>query len=157
MFTEIPERCVIKLSSIVRHKHSWYPKPTHNALPDEVLNILLCNFCQGFSFYPFSEVINPYHQKLHLSGPSRKGTQNIQPPLWKGPWGHHWGKVLRRLSRDVTESLTLITDLDICFSINLNGWPVISCTDDLMDEWFSSRMVAICSFMYFSQYIICFI
>ena len=134
LFTKIPERCVIKLSSIVRHKHPRYPKPAHNTLPDEVFNILLCNFRQGFNFHPFGEVINLYHQKFHLSGPYWKGTQNIQSLLCKGPWGHHSSKVLRRLSRDVTESLTLITDLDICFSISLNGWPVISCTNDLMDE-----------------------
>ena len=134
LFIEIPERCVIKLSPIVRHKHPRYSKPANNTLSDEVLNILLCNFRQRFSFHPFGEVINPYHKKFHLSGPSWKGTQNIQSPLCKGPWGHHWGKVLRRLSRDVTESLTLITDLDICLSISLNGWLVISYTDDLVDE-----------------------
>ena len=134
LLAKIFERCVIKLSSIVRHKHPRYSKPAHNTLPNEVLNILLCNFRQEFSFHPLGEVINPYHQKFHLFSPSRKRTQNIQPLLCKGPWGHHWGKVLRRLSRDVIESLTLITDLDICFSIRLNGWPVISCTDDLMDE-----------------------
>ena len=134
LFTKIHERCVIKLSSIVRHKHPQYSKPAHNTLPGEVLNILLCNFRQGFSFHLFGEVINPHHQKFHLSSPSRKGTQNIQSSLCKGPWGHHWGKVLRRLSRDVTVSLKLITNLDICFSISLNGWPVISHTDDLMDE-----------------------
>ena len=134
LFTKIPERCVIKLSSVVRHKHPQYSKSVYNILPDKVLNILLCNFCKGFSFHPLGEVINPHHQKFHLSGPCRKGTQNIQPPLCKGPWGHHWGKVLRRLSRDVTVSLTLITDLEICFGISLNGWPVISCTVDLMDE-----------------------
>ena len=134
LFIKIPERCVIKLSSIVRHKHPRYSKPAHNTLLDEVLNILLCNFRQEFNFHPPGEVINPYHQKFHLSVLSRKGTQNIQPPLCKGPWGHHWGKVLRRLSRDVTVSLTLITDLEICFGISLNGWLVVSCTDDLMDE-----------------------
>ena len=156
LFTKIPERCVIKLSSIVGHKHPWYSEPAHNTLLDEVLNILMCNFCQGFSFYLFGEVINPYHQKFHLSGPSRKGIQNVQPLLCKGPWGHHWGKVLRRLSRDVIEPLTLITYLDIWFNISLNGWPVITCTDDLVDEWSSSGMVATCSFMNFSLYIICF-
>ena len=134
LFTKIPNMRVIKLSSIVRHKHPRYPKPAHNTLPDEVLNILLCNFRQGFSFHPFGEVINPYHQKFHLFGPCRKGTQNIQLPLCKGPRGHYWGKVLRQLSRDITESPTLITNLDICFSISLNGWPVISCTGDLVDE-----------------------
>ena len=94
LFTKISESCVIKLSSIVRHKHPRYPKSAHNALPNEVLNILLCNFRQGFSFHPFGEVINPNQQKLHLSGSSQKGTQNIQPPSCEGPWGHHWGKVL---------------------------------------------------------------
>ena len=134
LFTEFPERCIVELSSIVRHKHLWYPKSTHNTLSDEVLNILLCNFCQRFSFYLFGEVINPYQQILHLSSPSQKGTQNVQPPLCKGSWGHHWGKVLRRLSRDVTEPLTLVIYLDICFSISLNGWLVITCTDNLVDE-----------------------
>ena len=129
LFTKFPERCVIKLSSIVRHKHPRYSKSAHNTLPDEVLNILLCNFHQGFSFHPLGEVVNSHHQKFYLFG-----TQNIQPLLCKWPWGHHWGKVFRRLSRDVTKSLTLITDLDICFGISLNGWPVIFCTDDLMDE-----------------------
>ena len=89
LFTKFSERCVIKLSSIVRHKHPRYSKSAHNTLLDEVLNILLCNFRQGFSFHPLGEVINSHHQKFHLSGPSREGTQNIQPPLCKRPWGHH--------------------------------------------------------------------
>ena len=134
LFTKFLERCVIKLPSIVRHKHPWYSKSAHNTLPEKVLNILLCNFRQGFSFHPLGEVINSHHQKFHLSGPSWEGTQNIQPLLCKRPWGHHWGQVFRWLSRDVTELLILITDLDIYFGISLNGRPVISCADDLMDE-----------------------
>ena len=70
LFTKFLERCVIKLSSIVRHKHPWYSKSAHNTLPDEVINILLRNFCQGFSFHPLGEVINSHHRKFHLSGPS---------------------------------------------------------------------------------------
>ena len=72
LFTKIPERGVIKLSFIVKHQYLRYPKSIHNAPPDKVLDVLLCNFRQGFSFHPFGEVINPYHQKLHLFGPSRK-------------------------------------------------------------------------------------
>ena len=74
LFTKIPETCVIKLSSIVRHKHPRYSKLAYNTLLDEVPNILLRNFRQGFSFHPFGEVINPHHQKIHLSGSNRKGT-----------------------------------------------------------------------------------
>ena len=84
MFTEIPKRCVIKLSSIVRHKHSWYPKSAHNALPDEVLNILLCNFRQGFSFHPFGEVINPYTKNFICLVPVGKGPKISNPHCAKG-------------------------------------------------------------------------
>ena len=44
LFTKFPERCVVKLSSIVRHKYSRYPESAYNVLPDEVLDILLRNF-----------------------------------------------------------------------------------------------------------------
>ena len=57
LFIKFLERCVIKLSSIVRHKHPRYSKSVHNILLDKVLNILLCNFRQGFSFHPLGEVI----------------------------------------------------------------------------------------------------
>ena len=35
---------------------------------------------------------------------------------------------------DITESLTLIVDLDICLGISLDGRLVVSCIDDLVDE-----------------------
>ena len=78
VFIEIFEECIVKLSSIIRYEHARHPKPAHDVFPDEVLNILLCDFRQGFSFYPLGEVIDPYYQKLHLSGSCWKGTQNIQ-------------------------------------------------------------------------------
>ena len=61
LFTKISERCVVKLSSIVGHKHPWYSEPAYDTLPDEVLNILLCDFRQGFSFDPLGEVIDSYY------------------------------------------------------------------------------------------------
>ena len=45
VLTEIPENCIIKLSSIVLYQYLRDPKPAHNVLPNEVLNILLCDFC----------------------------------------------------------------------------------------------------------------
>ena len=35
---------------------------------------------------------------------------------------------------DITESLTLIADLDVCLGISLDGRLVVSCIDDLVDE-----------------------
>ena len=45
VFTEVPEKCVIKLSFVVRYQYSRHPKPTHNVFPDEVLDILLRDLC----------------------------------------------------------------------------------------------------------------
>ena len=44
LFTKILERCVIKLSSIVRYQYPRYPKSAYNALPNKVLDILFCDF-----------------------------------------------------------------------------------------------------------------
>ena len=45
VFAEVFEKCVIKLSSIVRYQYSGYPKFAHNVFPNEVLDILLSNIC----------------------------------------------------------------------------------------------------------------
>ena len=66
VFTKIFEKCIVKLSSVVKHQYSGPPKPAHDVFPDEVLYILLRDACQGFYFYPLSEIVYPYHQELHL-------------------------------------------------------------------------------------------
>ena len=140
LFTKFPERCVVELSSIVRHQYPRYPESAYNVLLDEVLDILLCNFCQGFDFHPLSEIIYSYHQKLHLPSSGWKGAQNIQSPLCERPRGHHWREIFCWLSRNVAEALTLITYFDICLSISLDGWPIESArmnlwTSDLALKW----------------------
>ena len=74
VFTEAFKECIVKLSSIIGNQHSGHPKPVYNIFPDEVLNILLSDICQGFCFYPLREIINANYQKFHLSGSKWKGT-----------------------------------------------------------------------------------
>ena len=45
VFAEVFEKCVIKLSSIVRYQYFGHPKSAHNVFPDEILEILLCDIC----------------------------------------------------------------------------------------------------------------
>ena len=59
--TQFSARFVVELSSIVRHQDSWNSESTHDALPDEVLDIFLSDCCQGFCFHPFGKVINGDH------------------------------------------------------------------------------------------------
>ena len=77
VFTEVFEECVVKLSSIIGNQHPRHFKPTYDIFPDEVLNILLSDICQGFCFYPLCEIINANYQKLHLSCTEWKGTQDV--------------------------------------------------------------------------------
>ena len=77
VFIEVFEECVVKLSSIIGNQHPRHFKPTYDIFPDEVLNILLSDICQGFCFYPLCEIINANYQKLDLSYTEWKGTQDV--------------------------------------------------------------------------------
>ena len=77
VFIEVFKKCIVKLSSIIENQHSGHPKLAYDIFPEEVLNILLCDICQGFYFYPLCEIINANYQKLHLSCNKWKGTQDV--------------------------------------------------------------------------------
>ena len=57
VYAEVPEECIVKLSSVIRYQYLGHSKSTHNVLPHEIFNILLCDLRQGFSFDPLGEVI----------------------------------------------------------------------------------------------------
>ena len=66
-----------------RDEHPWDSKTVDNVLPNEASDVQLSNLCQWLYFYPFSKIINPYHQKLHLPRPYRKRTKDVKSPLGK--------------------------------------------------------------------------
>ena len=41
--TKVPEECIVKLASVIRHQYLEYSKSAYNVLPHEVFNILLCD------------------------------------------------------------------------------------------------------------------
>ena len=43
--TKVPEECIVKLSSVIRHQHLGHSKSAYNVLPHEIFNILLCDTC----------------------------------------------------------------------------------------------------------------
>ena len=43
VYAEVPEECIVKLSSIIRHQYLEHPKSAHNVLLHEIFNILLCD------------------------------------------------------------------------------------------------------------------
>ena len=45
VFAKVSKKCIVKFSSIVRYQYSGHPNRTQNVFPDEVLDILLCDFC----------------------------------------------------------------------------------------------------------------
>ena len=151
LLAKLSEGCVIKLAFIVWDEHSRDSKTVDIVLPDEASNVLLNDLWQWLCFHPFSEIINPYHQELHLPCSHGKGTKDVQSLLSKWPRVHHQGEILWWLPRYVTVALTLFTCLDISFSIYLHGRLVISCTNYLIDEGLGPWMVSTGFFMDISQ------
>ena len=45
VFTEVFEKCIIKLLSDVGYQYSRHSKSAHNVFLDKVLDILLCDIC----------------------------------------------------------------------------------------------------------------
>ena len=114
----------------------------NNVLLDETSDVLLSDLCQWLYFNPFSKIINPYHQELHLPHPHGKMTKDVKSPLGKWPRSHHWSEVFWWSSRYIDVALTLITHFDISFGICLHGRSRVSYADYLVDEGSSPWMVS---------------
>ena len=61
LLTKVSERCIVKLASVVQHKHPRNSKAAYYVLLNEVYDILLSDSHQKLCFHPFGIVINPYH------------------------------------------------------------------------------------------------
>ena len=122
-----------------------------NIFPDEAFDVLLSDLCQGLCFYPYSEVINPHHYKLHLSRSYWKWTKDVKSPLGKGPMSYHRGKILRWTSRYVAKVLTFFKCFVVSLGVCLHCGPIVTCTDYFVDKGSSSRVISTCSFMYVSH------
>ena len=74
---EVPERVVVELFSVIRDKHSWYPIPADDVLPNKTSNILFYDSGYGFGFHPFCEVVDADHQELQLPNCCKEGAHDI--------------------------------------------------------------------------------
>lgn len=58
LLIEISELVTVKLSFVIRDNHPRNPEPLDDVLPDEVLYLGFCDYCQRFCFHPLCEIIN---------------------------------------------------------------------------------------------------
>ena len=131
---EISEYVIVKLLSIVRDKDHGDSEATNDAFPDETSEILLHDSGQWFCLNSFSEVVNPYNEKLKLPYDDGKGPNYVQSPLDERPGGAHQCKFLSWLPYDVVEALTLVTHLHIGLGVLLNSGPVASSSYQLVNQ-----------------------
>ena len=89
LIAKVFERIVVELFAIIRNEDLRDPRSVDDALLDEVIDILLHDGCQWFSFYPFGEVVNLHNKELELSHCHRKRSHDVQSPLSERPWGIH--------------------------------------------------------------------
>ena len=94
LLTEIPECVVIELFSIVRNENPRDVEMVNNTLPDEIVNVLLCDSSQGFSFDPLGEIVNSDDQEFELIHCHWERSHYVEPPLSKWLGSVHWSKLL---------------------------------------------------------------
>ena len=61
LIAKVFECIIVKQFTIVRDEDPRDPKLVNDALPDEAINILLCDDCQWLCFYPFDEIVDPHN------------------------------------------------------------------------------------------------
>ena len=59
---------VVKLQSIISYDRLRYSEPADDILPHKLGYVLVFDGGEGFSFYPFVEVVSGNQQQLFLSG-----------------------------------------------------------------------------------------
>ena len=78
-----PKGFAIKLKSIVRDEGTRDPELGDDVFLDNLFGVNVSDIRQGFSFYPFSEVISADEQIPFVPYCLRKWLDNIQAPLGK--------------------------------------------------------------------------
>ena len=125
LLAKVLEHIVVELLAIVRDKDLRDSEMANDALPNEALNISLCDSGQWFYFNPFGEVVDPYDEELELSHSDRERSHYIQPSLGVQPKGAHWCKFLRWSSYDVAKALALVTRPYVGLDIFLHSGPIV--------------------------------
>lgn len=83
--TKLCEFGIVKLLSIVCDKDIRDPKSTHNIFPDKACKRCILYSGEWFHFHLFGEIICGYYNKLLLTFSSWLWSDEIYPPLRKGP------------------------------------------------------------------------
>ena len=92
LLTEISERIIIKLLSIIKGKDSKDAEVANNVFPDKASDILLYDSGPRFYLNLFGEVVNFLNEELELPHLQGEGSHYVKPPLSEWPRSSHWGK-----------------------------------------------------------------
>ena len=74
---KIPKGVVVELFPVVWDQDPKDPISADDVPLDEVSYILLCNGCQGFSFYPLCEIVYAYYKEFQLSHRYQEWSHNV--------------------------------------------------------------------------------
>ena len=73
LYAEVFELHVVELLVIIYNYDARQAKSIDNGLPDEIFSLCFGDLGHWFNFYPFSEVINGYKEKLSLPDTCENG------------------------------------------------------------------------------------
>ena len=131
-------------------------KAAYYGFPNEFLNFLARDHSQGFSFYPFGEVVDYNHCILERWACCRHWTYQIYLPDCKRPWRGHWCELLWVWPGNAGESLALVTlPCEVC-GIGLHRRLEISLSWGLMGQGLPLSMIAADVLVHLLDYVVSF-
>ena len=124
LLAKISDCVIIVLLSIIKDDDLRDSEAANDALPNEVLNIFLCD----------SEVVNPYDEEFELPYNNGEGSNYVQSPLGERPRGVYQCKFLSWLPYDVAKVLAFVIHLYIGLGILLHNGLIVPSSYQLVNQ-----------------------
>jgi len=139
--------CICKLGFVVGNQVSRDPKTTYNVLSHKMLHLVSSYLSNWLGLNPLCEVLNGYHEVLHVTNCQKERTQDFYPLSMERPWAVDWPQLLRWCVVSISMHMTLLALLCMPHTILLHGRLIIPNSDDLQQDGSSSDMTPTNVFM----------
>lgn len=145
---------VDELPTVIGNYDPWYVVSCDDVTPYELAYLLIGNGTQRFCFYVFGKVVNGYNNELPLTFGRREWPEKVHSPHIKRQYCLYTGQVVRRCPVYLGEILTLVIASNDVLRVFIDGRPVVSASEDFVDNCSYPLINATSSLMYLTDYVI---
>ena len=122
-----------KLGTIIGHQVSWDPKMADNVSPHSAGPCGRLS-SQLVRLLSTCEVLNRYHEILHLTNRQKERTQDVYSPCMERLGAMYWSQLLGGCVMPINMLLTLFASLCIPHAVLPHSWSIVPSSNDLQGE-----------------------